>query len=86
MDKKLLYDEKYTIEGARQKLQEVYSDQTPQMPIPFLESSREDAINEIKSDLKEIIAILNGVEKLPKTQDIQSEVEESAIEKKEESE
>ncbi len=38
--KKLLYEEKFTIEGARQKLKSLHKDQETQIDIPFKEMSK----------------------------------------------
>ncbi len=56
--KKLLYEDKYTIEGARQKLKDTYRNEAAQANMPFLEQSREALIEEIKSDLQEVLDIL----------------------------
>ena len=58
--KKLLYDEKYTINGARQKLKEMEEEKPTQITIPFNENNNEDIIAEIKKDLLEIMNILNN--------------------------
>jgi len=57
--KKLLYEEKYTIEGARQKIKGMQQDKTIQMSIPFNESTKDDWISELKRDLEDILRILN---------------------------
>lgn len=58
--KKLLYEEKYTIEGARQKLKAMHDNKSSQISIPFSETSKEDIIAEIKKDLQEVLDILNN--------------------------
>ena len=58
--KKLLYEEKYTIEGARQKLRGIHQDKTIQMAIPFRDGSHDDLIAEMKKDLNDILNILNN--------------------------
>ena len=58
--KKLLYEEKYTIEGARQKLRGIHQDKTIQMAIPFRDSSQDDLIAEMKKELNDILNILNN--------------------------
>lgn len=57
--KKLLYEDKYTIEGARQKLKTLSQIKSSQMAMPFQESS-EDLIGALKKDLEEILDILDG--------------------------
>lgn len=58
--KKLLYEEKYTIEGARQKLRELNSFEPSQMSMPFPENRSDDIIHSLKRDLQEILEILDG--------------------------
>ena len=57
--KKLLYEEKYTIEGARQKIKGMQQDKTIQMSIPFNESTKDEWFSELKRDLEDILKILN---------------------------
>lgn len=57
--KKLLYTEKYTIEGAKQKLKTLNENNSDQLDLSFNEGKREHLIDEIKGDLKEIIHILD---------------------------
>lgn len=57
--KKLLYEDKYTIEGARQKLKTLFQLKSSQMAMPFQES-KEDILSSLKKDLKEILEILDG--------------------------
>lgn len=57
--KKLLYEDKYTIEGARQKLKTLYQLKSSQMVMPFQES-KEDMVGSLKKDLLEILDILDG--------------------------
>jgi DNA-binding transcriptional MerR regulator len=59
--KKLLYEEKYTIEGARQKLKEIYHDQASQVSIPLQEPNRDELIAEIRADLVELLGILGDL-------------------------
>lgn len=56
--KQLLYEEKYTIEGARRKLEalrnrEDYEDRTRQ-------TLNESAVDEIRTELREILELLEG--------------------------
>lgn len=53
--KKMLYEEKYTIEGVRKKLDKIYNEQ-----ITSSESlSKEDIIEKIKFKLREILKMLS---------------------------
>ncbi|MFQ5822762.1 MAG: MerR family transcriptional regulator [bacterium] len=56
--KKLLYLEKYTIEGARQKLKALKNKENNQLDLSFEDIKRENLLHEFKQNLKEIIAIL----------------------------
>jgi len=67
--KKLLYEEKYTIEGARQKLLGLDKDKTIQMAIPFHDGSKEEILLEIKKDLEDILELLNRDVEQQKTAD-----------------
>ena len=58
--KKLLYEEKYTIEGARQKLKAMHKDNPIQMSIPFYQYTKEEIISELKKDLLDILKILDN--------------------------
>ncbi len=57
--KKLLYEDKYTIEGARQKLKTLYQLKSSQIAMPFQESN-EDIASSLKKDLQAILDILDG--------------------------
>ncbi|MGH7492916.1 MAG: MerR family transcriptional regulator [bacterium] len=56
--KRLLYEEKYTIEGARQRMQAMKKD-GQQMDLSFERLRREDAIFEIKKGLQELLVFLD---------------------------
>lgn len=56
--KKLLYEDKYTIEGARQKLKVLYQLKSSQMAMPFQENQK-DMVGSLKKDLQEILEILD---------------------------
>jgi DNA-binding transcriptional MerR regulator len=56
--KRLLYEEKYTIEGARQRMQALKKD-GQQMDLSFERMRREDAIFEIKKGLQELLVVLD---------------------------
>ncbi|MCI0692459.1 MerR family transcriptional regulator [candidate division KSB1 bacterium] len=56
--KRLLYDDKYTIEGARQRLQQLRH-VGEQMNLSFEQLRRDDLIIDLKKDLRELLGILN---------------------------
>lgn len=56
--KRLLYEEKYTIEGARQRLQQMRH-VGEQMNLAFDQLRRNDMVFELKSALHEILDLLN---------------------------
>lgn len=58
--KKLLYEDKYTIEGARQKLTVLYQMKSSQMTMPFQDNPEQDLISSVKKDLQDILDILDG--------------------------
>lgn len=57
--KRLLYEEKYTIDGARQRLQQLRH-VGEQMNLSFEQLRRDDLIIELKKDLRELLADLNN--------------------------
>ena len=57
--KRLLYDDKYTIEGARQRLQQLRR-VGEQIDISFDQLRRDDMISELKKELRELLGMLNG--------------------------
>jgi DNA-binding transcriptional MerR regulator len=56
--KRLLYEDKYTIEGARQRLQQLRHI-GEQMNLSFEQLRRDDVIIEFKKELRELLATLN---------------------------
>ncbi len=56
--KKLLYEDKYTIEGARQKLKTLMPIKPSQLDMPFPENQN-DIIRSLKQDLQELLDILD---------------------------
>lgn len=58
--KKLLYEDKYTIEGARQQLKECDSLEPSQIAMPFQDNQPDDVISSLKKDLQELLQILDG--------------------------
>ncbi len=57
--KRLLYDDKYTIEGARLRLQQLRR-VGEQIDISFDQLRRDDMIVELKNELRELLGMLNG--------------------------
>ncbi|MCG3117971.1 MAG: hypothetical protein ALAOOOJD_00104 [bacterium] len=56
--KRLLYDDKYTIEGARQRLQQLQH-VGEQIDLSFEQLRRDDLILELKREMRELLATLN---------------------------
>lgn len=56
--KRLLYDDKYTIEGARQRLEQLRR-VGEQIDISFDQLRRDDMIVELKKELRELLGMLN---------------------------
>jgi DNA-binding transcriptional MerR regulator len=54
--KKLLYTDRYTIEGARQKLKKMNLQDVEQLNFSF---ERENIINQMRKDLTDVLNILN---------------------------
>ncbi len=61
--KRLLYDDKYTIEGARQRLQQLRQ-VGEQIDISFDQVRRDDMIVELKKELRELLGMLHHNVKL----------------------
>ena len=61
--KSLLYDEKFTIEGARHKLREEEDFDNSQMRLHFGLSKPRKLIEEIRKEAEEVLGLLAGVEK-----------------------
>lgn len=57
--KKLLYIDKYTIEGARQQLRQIRQNKLSQMKLSLEMLQKQDLVNEIRKDLEEIKKILD---------------------------
>jgi DNA-binding transcriptional MerR regulator len=58
--KKLLYQEKYTIEGARQRLAEMKKKKDGQLQLPMADYQCNDLVQRLKTELKELLEILEG--------------------------
>ena len=58
--KRLLYQQKYTIEGAKQRLLKLKKHKDPKQQLALSNLKREDLITEIHTELKAILDILNN--------------------------
>jgi len=58
--KRLLYQQKYTIEGAKQRLVKLKKQQDPKKQLSLSKLKRDDLIVEIHTELKAILDILNN--------------------------
>lgn len=58
--KRLLYKEKYTIEGARQKLRKLKESRDPQLQMSISALKADDVLEEIRQELKEMLELLDG--------------------------
>ena len=56
--KRLLYEDKYTIEGARQRLQQLRR-VGEQMDLSFEQLRRDDVLIELKKEMRELLGMLN---------------------------
>ena len=57
--KKLLYDEGFTIAGARQQLKEEAAPKKRQSGLPFPEANKDDNLKKVRQGLQEILGILS---------------------------
>ena len=60
--KKLLYQEKYTIEGAKKKLKDLKKNKDPQLELSFEDLRREDTLLEMKKSLEELLDFIDNKE------------------------
>lgn len=58
--KKLLYEDKYTIEGARQKLSMLYPMKSAQLNTETLNDTKKDLLKELKKEMQDILDILDN--------------------------
>ncbi len=58
--KKLLYEEKYTLEGAKKKLAELRRDKDFQLKLSFEELKKDDVILDVKRGLRELLEFLDS--------------------------
>lgn len=59
MIKRLLYDDKYTIEGARQRLKQLRNVDEPQLSLFFKEIKQEELLREMQQALVDLLEILD---------------------------
>jgi DNA-binding transcriptional MerR regulator len=59
MIKRLLYDDKYTIDGARQRLKQIKNENDPQLNLFFKEVKQEELLRELYQGLFDLLEILN---------------------------
>jgi DNA-binding transcriptional MerR regulator len=57
--KKLLYHEKYTIEGARQRLKQIKKGDDGQLKLMLTEVKKEDLMRDIRQELEQCLKLLN---------------------------
>ncbi len=57
--KKLLYQDKYTIEGAKKKLKELKKQKDPQLELSFDALRKDDVLMELKKDLRALLDFLD---------------------------
>lgn len=57
--KKLLYEDGYTIKGAKRKLRELKKSNTAQIELPFQELRTGKTLIKVKKDLRAILDLLN---------------------------
>ncbi|RMD91724.1 MAG: MerR family transcriptional regulator [Calditrichaeota bacterium] len=58
--KKLLYQDKYTIEGAKKKLRELKKNKESQLQLSFEDMRRQDALLEIRKGLQELLDFIDN--------------------------
>jgi DNA-binding transcriptional MerR regulator len=56
--KQLLYDQRFTIAGARRKILDEKTDGKDQIELPFTKLDREEAIRSLKKDMESLLAML----------------------------
>ncbi len=56
--KQLLYDQRFTIEGAKRKLLDDRANEKDQLGLPFAKLDREEAIRSLKKDMESLLAML----------------------------
>ena len=56
--KQLLYDQRFTIAGARRKILDDRQDERDQIELPFSRLDREETIRALKKDMESLLAML----------------------------
>lgn len=56
--KQLLYDQRFTIEGAKRKLLDERTEEKDQLGLPFARLDREEAIRGLRVDLEQLLQFL----------------------------
>jgi DNA-binding transcriptional MerR regulator len=64
--KQLLYDQRFTIEGAKRKLLDDRALEKEQVAIPFARLDREEALRGLREDMEELLDQLRGDAPLPR--------------------
>jgi DNA-binding transcriptional MerR regulator len=58
--KKLLYQDGYTIDGARRRLKEIKDKELPQMELPFNKVRRTAAVSMAVAELRDLVRFIDG--------------------------
>jgi len=58
--KQLLYDQRFTIAGARRKILDDRQDGKDQIELPFSKLDREETIRSLKKEMEALLAMLKG--------------------------
>jgi DNA-binding transcriptional MerR regulator len=58
--RKLLYKEKYTLEGAKKRIKELQAEDARQLAFPFTEERLRSELDNIRKDLGSILKIFDG--------------------------
>lgn len=56
--KKLLYQDGYTIDGARRRLKEIKDKELPQMELPFNAARKTAAVSQAVTELRELVRLI----------------------------
>lgn len=57
--KKLLYQDRYTIDGARRRLREIKDKELPQMELPFSNPRRTAAVSQAVAELRDLVRFID---------------------------
>jgi DNA-binding transcriptional MerR regulator len=63
--KRLLYEDGYTIDGARRRLREIKEKELPQMELPFNNQRRQAAVGRIVAELRDLVKYIDENAKQP---------------------